>query len=835
MISPPDVRKQPSPLLVSHLRRTRGLAAAGLVAALAFVPASRGEIIDIPPENVSSSSEIGGQFNRIDDFLVDGSGLFDGGHDGTPDGTMWLSEGNCCGGTEDLDPWVLFDLGAVYTITSIHVWNYNEATGGNLTERGVREVTIEYGTTEALGATVPGITEFAQAPEPVTVTYPGEVFDSFPPFVARYIKFDIDSNYGDPSQFYGLSEVQFDGVPGTLEDSDNDGLPDDYELMHSGSTTGLEPDGDLENGGAGDGLTNLQEFELGTDPNDPDSDGDTLIDGDEVAGAGSRPPTDPTEADTDGDTLSDGVESNTGTFVSADDTGTDPTAVDTDGDGLADNAEIEAGSDPTDPNSLPEAPPVQLVGLWRFDDGTANDSSGFENHGELMGSPGITFDSDVPPVLGGGQSLSFTTGVDHDEHVLVEHDPSLDITGEITITAWIKPENNAWDGILAKTPNEGSGLNFPGNYELRTTNGSGGLEFGWEHNPDAPNQFTFTAPSTSTVTANEWAHVAFTAESGGDYTYYINGEEVGGGLMPDTFGTELNTNPLYLGNRADLTTIEFHGLMDDVALINGVLGQSQIQAIMMGDFSAFGLGGSKMQLDIKRVGDELTIGWPSEFGELYNLRSVTDPSSAEPADWPIYLDLMELEATPPTNTVTIPLPEDLSRYFVIEAFPAPPVVLFGDDFESGQGGWTVGSDGDPGTAWEVGAPSNVGPPVANSGTNAFGTNIDADYTDNANAWLRSPALDLTGVSTATVNYAEFKDIEPTFDFGTVSVLDAADDSLIAELETGIDGTSTQWGSSSISLPASALDRVIKIEFRFQADDFQPFAGWYIDDFEITVP
>ena len=88
---------------------------------------------------------------------------------------MWLSMGTCCGGTQDFDPWVLFDLGAVYTINSIHVWNYNEATGGNLTERGVNEVAIEYGLTEALGSTVPGITNFTQAPEPVTNTYPAEV------------------------------------------------------------------------------------------------------------------------------------------------------------------------------------------------------------------------------------------------------------------------------------------------------------------------------------------------------------------------------------------------------------------------------------------------------------------------------------------------------------------------------------------------------------------------------------------------------------------------------------------------------------------------------------
>ena len=193
---------------------------AALTATLMSVTVLRGEIIPIPVGNVSSSSEIGAPFNRIDDHLVNGSGLLGEGHDGTPDGTMWLSEGTCCGGAQDFDPWVQFDLVDVYFITSIRVWNYNEATGGNLTERGVNALSVQYGITDGLGSAVPGITNFAQAPEPVTNAYSGEVFDGFAPFTARYIRFDIDSNHNGDNFFYGLSEVQFEGAlipePGSL-------------------------------------------------------------------------------------------------------------------------------------------------------------------------------------------------------------------------------------------------------------------------------------------------------------------------------------------------------------------------------------------------------------------------------------------------------------------------------------------------------------------------------------------------------------------------------------------------------------------------------------------
>jgi len=125
-------------------------------------------------------------------------------------------------------------------------------------------------------------------------------------------------------------------------DTDGDGLPDEFELAHTSppSRTALKPADDLEP----DGLSNLEEFEIGTDPTNPDTDGDTLQDGAEIAGAGSRPPTSPTDSDTDDDGLEDWVETNTGTYASASDTGTDPTAVDSDADGLADGVETNTGT-----------------------------------------------------------------------------------------------------------------------------------------------------------------------------------------------------------------------------------------------------------------------------------------------------------------------------------------------------------------------------------------------------------------------------------------------------------------------------------------------------------
>ena len=63
-------------------------------------------------------------------------------------------------------------------------------------------------------------------------------------------------------------------------------------------------------------------------------------------------------ADTDGDTIPDAFETNTGTFVSAYDTGTLSTDPDTDGDTYTDGEEVDEGTDPTDPLDYPTGPIV---------------------------------------------------------------------------------------------------------------------------------------------------------------------------------------------------------------------------------------------------------------------------------------------------------------------------------------------------------------------------------------------------------------------------------------------------------------------------------------------
>jgi hypothetical protein len=68
--------------------------------------------------------------------------------------------------------------------------------------------------------------------------------------------------------------------------------------------------------------------------------------------------------DDDGDGLLDTVETNTGVFAGASDTGTSAVDADSDDDGFNDGDEVAAGSDPNDDQSLPVA--IPLGPLWAY-------------------------------------------------------------------------------------------------------------------------------------------------------------------------------------------------------------------------------------------------------------------------------------------------------------------------------------------------------------------------------------------------------------------------------------------------------------------------------------
>lgn len=168
--------------------------------------------------------------------------------------------------------------------------------------------------------------------------------------IARFIG-ETSENYDFSSLEYlseeWLGDTDVDGLFDIYEkvidsdplnpDTDGDGLPDGYEVLTL-NTDPLEIDTD-ENGVLDgdedfdtDNLLNIDEYLYETLPFTPDTDEDGFLDGDEVHIYGTIP----TNPDTDADKLLDGEESYNGSIYLEYGVYFDPLNPDTDGDGIAD-------------------------------------------------------------------------------------------------------------------------------------------------------------------------------------------------------------------------------------------------------------------------------------------------------------------------------------------------------------------------------------------------------------------------------------------------------------------------------------------------------------------
>ncbi|PXA04401.1 hypothetical protein DDZ13_07670 [Coraliomargarita sinensis] len=107
----------------------------------------------------------------------------------------------------------MFDLGQSYELDGMHIWNYNSPES-----RGIEDVNIKFATTltGTFGSTDETDTGWGTATAETFTqasklnTYTGETYSLGSTVTARYVLFDIQTNYGD--SYVGLDEVRFTGT-----------------------------------------------------------------------------------------------------------------------------------------------------------------------------------------------------------------------------------------------------------------------------------------------------------------------------------------------------------------------------------------------------------------------------------------------------------------------------------------------------------------------------------------------------------------------------------------------------------------------------------------------
>lgn len=179
-------------------------------------------------------------------------------------------------------------------------------------------------------------------------------------------------------------------------------------------------------------------------------------------------------------------------------------------------------------------------------------------------------------------------------------------------------------------------------------------------------------------------------------------------------------------------------------------------------------------------------------------------------------------------------------FYTFTTFPTPKPP-WSDDLESGAPGWTVVPDpvNGSGMNWTLGTPNNGLQTSANSGTNAWGSDINGQqFSGNsglASSFLYSPAIDLSGLSSATLIFWDCFDFSSGFESGQLGI-STNSSTPPGDIPTLIDfsgQTSDGWQEETLDL-TPYVGQTIQVVWYYQGISFgSPLYGWLVDDVSIT--
>jgi hypothetical protein len=148
--------------------------------------------------------------------------------------------------------------------------------------------------------------------------------------------------------------------------------------------------------------------------------------------------------------------------------------------------------------------------------------------------------------------------------IRVPDHPDLDITGAITLAAWVKPEfsNHAYNAVIDKNYDEAYSLGMHGAVSPDTVSLIGYVS-----------DNSFWVNNAVPYGTDTWTHMAFTfVDSTGRGEFYVNGEHAGGMNRSTTLGTcdkMLRIGVAYYGDR-------YKGAIDQVAIFDRALSPAEV-------------------------------------------------------------------------------------------------------------------------------------------------------------------------------------------------------------------------------------------------------------------
>jgi hypothetical protein len=215
----------------------------------------------------------------------------------------------------------------------------------------------------------------------------------------------------------------------------------------------------------------------------------------------------------------------------------------------------------------------EIIGWWELNDAsgsTAADSSTYNNDGTLVGSPAWTNDAEQ------GWCLDFSG---EDNYVTIPNESDYDLTGNITVMAWMKASYVDWRNfstIIAK------GMDSSGGWALQKASRDNAMSF----YVDVSGMPWDGIQAGVGVFDNDWHHVAGVYDGSDAYIYIDGGLDSNSVACSGSMAT--NNWPVYIGENSETlldqstNAREWDDLISDVRVYNYALTQNDINDIYTG-------------------------------------------------------------------------------------------------------------------------------------------------------------------------------------------------------------------------------------------------------------
>ncbi len=336
-----------------------------------------------------------------------------------------------------------------------------------------------------------------------------------------------------------------------------------------------------------------------------------------------------------------------------------------------------------------------LAGHWPMDETGGLqilDVSGNGNDGIVVGAP-----ARVPGIQ--GLALDFNGS---SQYATIAPDPTLDITGEITVACWVYPRVVNTQNLIKKAINGNTN-----GYELSlasSTSGSGPSKFFFRFNQQSSGD-TYRVNSTTNYPLNTWTHIAGTYD-GSVMRLYVNGVLNNSVTGPAAIAS--NTLAVCFAAQPDAgASFKLNGRMDDARIFSRALSATEIAALADAAPPTVALlapnGG-----EIWPVGSSQTISWTAT--DIIGVTAIDiEYSTDSGASWDVVATGLANSGTFAWTVPTTPTPAARVRVAAYDAAGSTTSDASDTDFEIQAGGAPVVALDAPngGELWPVGATRNI--------------------------------------------------------------------------------------------------------------------------------